>query len=156
MVCIHVTKLLFERFCFEENWIQDSVVILQLKCVHSACKNKISPNWFEKLKKCKYYSPFAEKTNMIITKMYLNILPGIILKCATVDIIACTWPSFCNFGLRSRRCLDLLWLGQCLVVWERRMTTRCCSSASLVTSTHFDFYLSFEINVLHFIQNHNK
>ena len=41
-------------------------------------------------------------------------------------------------------------------VVERRMTIRYCSSASLVTSTHLDFYPNLEIHVLHLIQNHYK
>ena len=41
-------------------------------------------------------------------------------------------------------------------VVECRMTIRNCSSASLVTSSRFDFYLNLEIQVLHFPQNHNK
>ena len=60
-------------------------------------------------KKYKYYPRFAKHTNTIIAKMYLNILPDITEMYDSR--FSCIWPSFSNFGLCRRRCLDLLWLG---------------------------------------------
>ena len=74
---------------------------------HVSRKNATAKSCFTK--KHKYYSRFAKHTNTIITKMYLNILPDITEMC--YSRYSCTWPSFNNFGLCSRRCLDLLWLG---------------------------------------------
>ena len=50
------------------------------------------------------YSRFAKHKNM-----YLDILPDITEMC--YSRYSCTWPSSGNFGLCSRRCLDLLWFG---------------------------------------------
>ena len=74
---------------------------------HVSRKNAAAKSCFTK--RYKYFSRFAKHTNTIITKMYGNILPEITEMC--FSRYSCTWPSFGNFRLFSRRCLDLLWLG---------------------------------------------
>ena len=84
------------------------------------------------------------KQPIIITKMNLSIWSHITEMC--FSSYCCIWPSFSNFGLCSR------W---CLTSFVPRVIEDFCSrgwisasSDSLVSSTHFDFYLNLEIHVL--------
>ena len=92
------------------------------------------------------------KINTIITEMYFNIFPDITVMC--YSRYSYNWACFGNFGISSRRSF-LVWVTEEKFVVERKMTIRYSSSASLVTSTHFDFYFNLEVHVMHFIQNHS-